>query len=301
MNIYQQRIAELVKQIPITTAILDAQVGNSRTPTQATSDFLIHKEQGDWAEDLMFQSVLGVQDNFNYVPVKYGRNDNLSAGEAGFAEFYQFYQRELVEIGKRPDLLLFSKNDYNSDWGFDISMCDRVDLNNVVPLAKAGFEVRSSSYLNNKFKAKADRPFLAFTPKIEGLFVILRWIETYGVPHYYVQVFFDSIFVISFEDILNILAKSKSEKELFGKGKAKTFYLDGEVAFKIEKNAKNQSKETIHLFLNQGLKISNSVPLPAVLGNRKELSGGRLLHYASFESGKTILDIQALLSLIEKH
>lgn len=103
--------------------------------------------------------------------------------------------------------------------------------------------------------------------------------------------FFDSIFVISFEDVLNILAKSKSEKELFGKGKAKNFYLDGQVAFKIEKNSKNQSNEAIHLFLNQGLKISNSVPLPSVLGNRKELSGGRLLHYASFESGKAILDI----------
>lgn len=54
----------------------------------------------------------------------------------------------------------------------------RNDLNSIIPLAKAGFEVRSSSYLNNKFKAKDNRLFLAFTPKIEDLFVILRWIET---------------------------------------------------------------------------------------------------------------------------
>lgn len=110
MNNYQQRIAELVKQIPVATVVLKAQIGNSRTPTQATSDFLIHKEQGDWAENLMSQSILAIQDNFNYIPIKYSKNDNLSAGEFGFAEFYKLYQKELIDIGKRPDILLFNKN-----------------------------------------------------------------------------------------------------------------------------------------------------------------------------------------------
>ena len=74
--------------------------------------------------------------------------------------------------------------------------------------------------------------------------------------------------------------------------------INGNLAFVIEKNPKNQYKETIHIFLNQGHILSNEVTPPRLLGNRKELAGGRLLHYVSFEGGQAEIDEQVLLSLI---
>jgi len=39
----------------------------------------------------------------NFFAVKYGKSDNLVAGEDGFDSFYQEFQNELDTIGKRPD------------------------------------------------------------------------------------------------------------------------------------------------------------------------------------------------------
>ena len=87
----------------------------------------------------------------NYKAVKYGRSDNLVAGEDGFKEFYESYQDELDEIGKRPDILVYKTPDYDNSWGEDISKLDRQQLNQIVPKAVAGLEIRSSSFLSDKY------------------------------------------------------------------------------------------------------------------------------------------------------
>ena len=74
-------------------------------PTQASSEFITNKQQGDWAENVIFWAV---NDNSQkIVAVKYGKSDDLVAGVVGFESFYNSYQTELDLIGKRPDLLLF--------------------------------------------------------------------------------------------------------------------------------------------------------------------------------------------------
>lgn len=92
---------------------------HARTPTQASSNFITNKEQGDWAENLVSRSINETSNNF--VAVKYGKSDDWIAGEDGFDKFYQDFQTELDTIGKRPDLLIFNKSDFDSDLGFDIS------------------------------------------------------------------------------------------------------------------------------------------------------------------------------------
>lgn len=42
------------------------------------------------------------------------------------------------------------------------------------------------------------RTFLSITPKVEDLKVVYTWIQKYNVPHYYIQVFFDKAYGISF-------------------------------------------------------------------------------------------------------
>ncbi len=82
--------------------------------------------------------------------MKYGRSESLAVGDDGFPEFYQRYQDELNSIGKKPDLLIFRKVDVSEE---------NIDLNNrdIVSKAIAALEVRSSSFLANKYSEYMER------------------------------------------------------------------------------------------------------------------------------------------------
>lgn len=291
---YSEYINSLIRDIPQSIVNFGAARKRGTPPTQAFSDFLTHSEQGDWAELLFFNSLKN--SNIPYIPVRYGKSDKITAGDPGFREFYINYQDELDSIGKRPDILLFNSADYRAEWANDISSLSQEQFFTIVPLAVAGIEVRSSAYLTKKFVSKRQRPFLSFTPKVEDLLVVQKWINTFNVPHYYVQVFFDAIYVIPFVEIM-LLLKSAN---FIVRGSKVSGVIDNELAFIIEKNPKNQFKETIHIFLNQGHLLCEDIELPELVGKKKELPGGRLLHYVTFTGGKAKIDESVLLSLIVK-
>lgn len=147
---YRERIKKLSSAVPV--EILDFTIPRkpSSPPTQASSDFITNKEQGDWAERLLLNAINAVSNN--YVAVHYGKNDDLVAGDAGFDEFYDEFQKELDTIGKRPDLLLFKKADFREDLGPDISIIPHDELNDYVCKAIAGIEVRSSAFLIDHYE-----------------------------------------------------------------------------------------------------------------------------------------------------
>ncbi|WP_062350155.1 AccI family restriction endonuclease [Bacillus kwashiorkori] len=309
-------------------------------PTQASSDFLINKEQGDWAEEVVFNFINRGFTN-QYRAVRYGKNDDKVAGEDGFNEFYYNYQEELRKIGKRPDLLIYESGAVAND---DISRKSPADIDNIVKQAKAGFEVRSSSFLTEKYFEDIEkrveqaekvikssiqkikqlaslqkitfnntwqqflnkdlpndlrdieipafrgemtqspelmeikdelkksinilkrRHTLSFTPKVEDIYAIARWVNIYNVPHYYVQVFFDKIYAISFKRILEIISDSNNQNKIFT----------------IERNRKNQMKQTIHIDIHQGEIIGEINELPPIEGKMRKLARGRLLFYIGF-------------------
>ena len=148
--IYFEKIRELTKLIP--ASIVDFSIERERTspPTQASSNFITNKEQGDWAEMLIFRAIN--ETSKNYVAVRYGKSDDIIAGEAGFDEFYNDFQDELDTIGKRPDLLVFKKHDFNSDLGYDISKIKHSEIDDYVKKAVAGLEIRSSAFLIDKYE-----------------------------------------------------------------------------------------------------------------------------------------------------
>ena len=140
MTTYRDIIASLISSFPIE---IDTNLQLSgRPPTMASSDFLTNKEQGDWAEQIVLNAVN--THSTEYCAVQYGRSDNLAAGDPGFTEFYSEYQNELNSIGKKPDLLIFRRSD-----ALDT---DRLDIDDdIVRKAIAAIEVRSSSFLANKY------------------------------------------------------------------------------------------------------------------------------------------------------
>lgn len=356
-------IKELNKTITnISKSIIDFDIPRSeaRMPTQASSEFITKKQQGDWAEELLFKAINDCQNDI--VAVKYGKSDDIIAGDPDFHNFYEAYQRELDCLGKRPDLLIFKKSDFNKKLGFDISNYPHEEILSYVKKAVAGIEVRSSAFLIekyelalrlqkeriknkisnliinlkdkisrlkiNKIKNEFDkiieavsqqdlnlvsfrcpsyrssdelvdicedfkslkkyikeyqkRDFLSITPKVEDLKVVKNWIEKTGVPHFYVQVFFDKIYGISFIDILKLITHPEYEGTLF----------------EIGADTKNQNKTTIKINTHETLCIAGKVDEPLHESKRKEMNRGRLLFYVTFEGGKAFLDSENLLKLL---
>lgn len=335
---YKSKIENLILNSPLEIN-LDVEL-KPRIPTTVSSEFITNREQGDWAEQLVNSSINRTSDK--YIAVKYGRSENLSAGEDGFKEFYTNYIDELNKIGKKPDLLIFRKEDY--------SIGDELN-DEKVRSAIAAIEVRSSSFLVNKYesfmtsrintaleeieknrnlilsndelrnllmnknqiifnyilnstidsfqslnfrtpswssspnlkllssylkeikdniKIIQKRDYLSITPKLEDIALVNRWIQHYNVPHYYLQVFFDKAYMISFMDILNI--SSDSEKE--------------GVEFSIEQDIKNQGKTTIKINIHFANLIIDEITMPNHFSQMKELDRGRLIFYVKFNESE---------------
>lgn len=357
---YYEKIRELTKTVPTTLVDFGLPRDLVRTPTQASSNFITNKEQGDWAENLVTRAINETSKNF--VAVKYGKSDDLIAGDDGFDSFYQEFQNELDTIGKRPDLLIFRKSDFDKELGYDISRVPHNTITDYVKKAIAGIEVRSSAFLidryeeamvirterysqlalhtrdkilseysdllehpnrskyipvlqsitaetlsvtdfkvpgwssserlaqlNNHFKELKraikeiqKRDFLSITPKVEDIKVVYKWIETFNVPHYYFQVFFDKVYGISFEQILQIISDPDKEG----------------IIFSVEKDTKNQNKTTIKINSKSGVQIAYKVEEPIHKSVRKEMGRGRLLFYVTFEGGTAYLDVDNLIHIL---
>ncbi len=149
---YRDKIKNLTSDISSTLIDFSTERTKGRMPTQVSSNFITNKEQGDWAEQLVLSAINSTSKN--YIAVQYGKSDDLIAGDTGFSEFYEEYQKELDDIGKRPDLLIFTKDNYNSTWGNNISNLSQAELNDIVPKAIAGLEIRSSAFLIDKYETE---------------------------------------------------------------------------------------------------------------------------------------------------
>lgn len=357
---YFDRIRELAKHIPTTIVDFSEQRDRTSPPTQASSNFITNKEQGDWAEDLIFRAIN--ENSENYVAVRYGKSDDLIAGEEGFDEFYNDFQDELDIIGKRPDLLIFAKEDFDSNLGYDISKIPHYKITEYVKKSIAGLEIRSSAFLIDKYETEMQnrtfihlnkaieirnkilseyteilkdpnkkkyieilkginedtisavsfrrpswnstnelqtltslfkelkenievvqkRDYLSITPKVEDLKVVYKWTETFNVPHYYFQVFFDKSYGISFENILTLITETEKEGDFY----------------EISKDIKNQNKTTIKINTRKTEQIAYKIEEPEHKSIRREMGRGRLLFYVTFDKGTAYLDINKLKSLL---
>ena len=352
MKEYREIINDLCEEIHSGLVNFDEPRSEASMPTQANSEFITNKQQGDWAEDVIFRAI---NDNSsNIVAVRYGKSDDLVAGDTGFDDFFNKYQEELDTIGKRPDILLFKKEDFDSHLGTDISKKDSCEIGEYVTKAIAGIEIRSSSFLIDKYMQEANkiiadntkqaimlrdmilgnykdllddkrpelinilhqldetsvrsiefrvptwrssqrlqdlssllsdlkkclkiiqkRNTLSITPKVEDLKVVRKWIMTYNVPHYYVQVFFDKVYGISFKQILELISNPELEDERYF----------------VEQDTKNQNKTTIKIPSQDGIcLVTKAIIEPTHQSVRKELNKGRLLFYVKFEGGEACLD-----------
>ncbi len=128
--------------------------------------------------------------------------------------------------------------------------------------------------LKENIKTLHKRDYLSITPKMEDVALVNRWIQKYNVKHFYLQVFFDKAYVISFQDILELVSNDDNEGNKFS----------------IERDVKNQGKTTIKVNVKIGKEIIGKIDMPEHKSAMKELDRGRLLFYVTFEGGKGYLD-----------
>lgn len=123
-------------------------------------------------------------------------------------------------------------------------------------------------------------------PILVSSFVFLttlsQWIETFNVPHFYFQVFFDKVYGISFDQILSIISDSNKEG----------------IIFSVETDTKNQNKTTIKINSKSGTPIASKVEEPIHESVRKEMDRGRLLFYVTFKGGTAYLDVDNLINIL---
>lgn len=136
--------------------------------------------------------------------------------------------------------------------------------------------------LKDAIKEIQKRDYLSITPKVEDIKVVYKWIETFNVPHFYFQVFFDKVYGISFEQILSIISDSNNEG----------------IVFFVETDTKNQNKTTIKINSKSGTPIASKVEEPIHKSVRKEMDRGRLLFYVTFKGGTAYLDVDNLINIL---
>ncbi len=128
--------------------------------------------------------------------------------------------------------------------------------------------------MKEQIKILCKRDYLSITPKLEDFALVNRWIQRFGVKHYYLQVFFDKAYVISFKNILELICDPEN------KG----------TKFFVERDTKNQRKTTIKVKVRAGKEILGKIDMPEHHAKLKELDRGRLLYYVTFRGGKGCLD-----------
>ena len=126
------------------------------------------------------------------------------------------------------------------------------------------------SEIKHYLKEIQKRNTLSMTPKVEDLKVVHKWIMTYNVPHFYVQVFFDKIYGMSFKYIMELVS-----------------------------NPENQQKKTIKISPFEGICLAQAVTEPTHRSVRKELRRGNLLFYVAFDGGEAFLDKENFETLFE--
>ena len=137
------------------------------------------------------------------------------------------------------------------------------------------------SEIKKCLKVIQKRNSLSITPKVEDLKVVHKWIMTYDVPHFYIQVFFDRVYGISFKHILELVSNPDLEDDKYF----------------IEQDTKNQNKTTIKIPSQDCVCLAQVVIEPDHHSVRKELNKGRLLFYVKFDGGEAFLDKQNFDSL----
>jgi hypothetical protein len=264
---YKQAFEAAIDTLPEELRPSDGSPTPARRPTVATTVFAQNQALGAWAEEIVQRALDGA---CGLRAVKYGEDSELIAGEPGFDEWWESYQRELAEVGKRCDLLLFERAQAPL----------AAPSEQEVRLAFAGLEVRASRkdaattlayQSSNEKRRKSQGPALSFTLKKDDIEHVRTWVRRYGVPHYLVQVLRDRIYAIPTLEALSIVADPARSEQ-----------------WSLER--RGNGKTSLYIDVACGEQIAYIAEKPAIEAVERLLPNGRIIDYVRRHGGRAILD-----------
>jgi hypothetical protein len=244
-------------------------VGNLVTrkpPGRISVGFLQTMAQGQWAEEKVRETINA---HPSLTGIKYGQSRWQFKNKEEFIKYWERLHAQVTQYGKRPDILVFEKGQVSEN--LDLSERDEENVREIVEKSIAGLECRSSTWLLEKYKKSTGRD-LNFTIKEEDLAVIKRWRETYqNKKTYYIQLFFDSSFALSFDEIVKILKTGRRKKD-----------------YNVEKEKKT-GKLTYKIPISKGIKFANCIEEPTLCSETLTDEIGQVMAIRTPRGGKYIL------------
>lgn len=257
------------------------------------SDFLMRWEQGRWAEDIVIRSLNNTQE---YGVIQYGPSTVAPTDPKELESFFEKIEKILVE-GKRPDLLLFNKDDYNyvlKEINERIGSIEKIveipsaEIGDIISKAKVAIEVENSLWVTEKMpgfgkpplrytkgKRKGQLKFQGPIPTIivkeEDIQPLKNWQNEFKVPIYVVHVFFDRAYFIKFDKIFDYLKR-------------------GDIGFEIQKytnpdGTPSTPKKIIkvpYVLCKEFGKVKNPKLVPKSFIDKN----GKVMTYVTFEGGE---------------
>ena len=249
-----------------------------------------------------------------YHAVAYGEDNRLDAGDEGFKEMFLKNRQELRDIGKRPDLLVFTRKAAQElELGASINLLSLREQEPLVRRALVGVEVRGSKFRGKVYRAFREKQrgegedvshIESITPKVEDLPLILKWVRKFQVPHLYCQVFMDQIFGLSFERLMRVLVvRSKTNaRALRGRQPVEGFSARDLRDVRVTNPAHSNFKKTHFIPVTIGRQLAEIVDWnadrPTFEMRERSTRFGRLDAYVIPSNGKFKVDVQAVRDLV---
>ena len=253
-----------------------------KNPRPRGIDFLINWSMGSWSEDRVLEAVNSTK---KYVAVRYGVS---RTGPFTFDEFARYYERlkRTYLHGKRPDLIIFSNNDYSQLLQERKQIIENlmdtpdVEADSVVRRALFGIEVEVSRWhvgrmleYQRKHGSKSTSILgPTFTIKDEDIQPLVQWVKYFNKEILVVQTFYDRAYVIPFSKALTLIWKINK----------------GHRIQDVKRKKDSQTKKVTYFIscLRYGILFGEFDPMPSIEGKILIDDKGKIWPMVNFINGK---------------
>lgn len=249
-----------------------------KPPSRISQAFRSTMAQGQWAEDKAIETI---NNHKSLKAIRYGQSRISFANKEEFMAYWLKLHKQIQNYGKRPDVLIFIKED-SSDIPLDIREYDEEEVMGLVKRSLAGLECRSSTWLWKTYREKTrSGKDLNFTVKEEDLEVLDRWRKTYNNKKvYYIQFFFDISFALPFNTIMHLLQSGRE-------GRDYTLKVD-----------KKTGKKTYFIPVSKGIKFGDCIEMPILDCETLIDERGQVMAIRTPKGGKYVLSEEFVRDLL---
>lgn len=261
-------------------------------------------EQGQWSEERIEGSI-NASDGFRAVP--YGRSQIGPTDKAEIPEYWERFTA-VESVGKRPDLLVLAKSDFEKlkpliDSLGDLTLRDDAQLQPLLDAALCAVEAENSLWVGDRMpdygRAKITRlNFVAPTliVKEEDAPRLKAWQDHHNVPVCIIHVFFDRGYIATLDQILETVALIRQAEKQHGVVTARQLQKENGVIIKAQNYADSRTgssttKTIYRMHHTRAIEFGVVDPSdpPSAEPNVLYEDNGRIMAYVRFRGGTLIL------------